>query len=307
MPRLNPYPRAVDVPERTYEIHEVARLTGLAPARLRAWERRYAIVRPTRQANGYRAYSSEQVALLRAFSRLIQEGDRIGELVRRPIEDVLAAAADREADGSVQGAILEAINDFDRERLEALVAQQLVLRGLVGFSDDMVQPLAQEMGDLWALGKLPIAAEHLATEVIVHALKGALRVQRGIGPICIAGCLPGERHEWGLLSVLARIQEQGWRVHYLGPDTPLDGLAEAAWRLQAAAVVISVSEATDLALQLPALTMFPSHLPPRVFAAIGGGGISGFERNLEACGFRLGISAFIRNDGPDATEKLGGW
>ena len=39
-------------PERTYEIHEVAELTGLAPARLRAWERRYEVVRHRRMPNG---------------------------------------------------------------------------------------------------------------------------------------------------------------------------------------------------------------------------------------------------------------
>ncbi|HTG50704.1 MAG TPA: MerR family transcriptional regulator, partial [Gemmatimonadales bacterium] len=60
----------VHTPDRTYEIHEVARLTGLAPARLRAWERRYEVVRPRRLPNGYRVYTGEQVALLRAYARL---------------------------------------------------------------------------------------------------------------------------------------------------------------------------------------------------------------------------------------------
>src|SRR5678816_786704 len=44
MTRRNPYPQALNAAERTYEINEVAKLTGLAAARLRAWERRYAAV-----------------------------------------------------------------------------------------------------------------------------------------------------------------------------------------------------------------------------------------------------------------------
>ena len=79
-------------PERTYEIHEVAELTGLAAARLRAWERRYEVVRPRRMSNGYRAYTADQVALLRAFARLIDGGERIGDLAARPREEVLAQA-----------------------------------------------------------------------------------------------------------------------------------------------------------------------------------------------------------------------
>src|SRR3954462_4670297 len=87
-------------PARTYEIHEVAELTGLAAARLRAWERRYEVVRPRRLPHGYRAYSRDQVALLRAFARLIDGGERIGGLAARPREDVLAQADARLLDGS---------------------------------------------------------------------------------------------------------------------------------------------------------------------------------------------------------------
>ena len=93
-------------PDRTYEIHEVAELTGLAAARLRAWERRYEVVRPERQPNGYRAYTADQVALLRAFARLIDSGERIGELAARPRAEVLAQAHARALDGSPQAALL---------------------------------------------------------------------------------------------------------------------------------------------------------------------------------------------------------
>ena len=60
---------AVPESDRPYEINDVARLTGLSTARLRAWERRYEVVRPVRQPNGYRAYTGEQVALLRALDQ----------------------------------------------------------------------------------------------------------------------------------------------------------------------------------------------------------------------------------------------
>ena len=220
---------AVPRPDRTYEIHEVASLTGLAPARLRAWERRYEVVRPRRTPNGYRAYTADQVALLRAFARLIDGGERIGDLAGRPREDVLAQAEARALDGSPQAALVDAVRAFDRERLEGLVAQQLALRGLRAFAEEVVLPLAQAVGDLWALGKIPIAAEHLASEVVLHALKGGLRMSRGTGPLVVGACLPGERHEWGVLATLAIAQEGGWRIHYLGADLPVEELVQAAW------------------------------------------------------------------------------
>ncbi len=298
----NLYPRAEGPGGRTYEINEVAKLTGLEPARLRAWERRYAIVRPQRLANGYRAYTAEQVALLRAYARLIERGERIGDLAQQPIAEVLARAEERDLDGSPQGALLDAVKAFDRDRLEALVAQQLALRGLRAFAHDVVLPLAQEVGDLWALGKIPIAAEHLASEVVLHALKGGLRMSRAAGPLCVAACLPGERHEWGFLCVLADVQEQGWRIHYLGPDLPLDDVVEAAWKLRADAVALTASTRAIIEPQLPALAQLPGRLPPRTLAVLGGGGVEPYERVLRTYGFRVGLDAFSVRPSPEPSR-----
>ena len=275
----------------TYEIHEVSQLTGLTPARLRAWERRYAVVRPERQSNGYRAYSSAQVALLRAFARRVAAGERIGDLASRPPEEILAeepAAID-----SPVGALADAVSRMDRDGLEALAAQQLALRGLRGFAEEIVTPLAQSVGDLWALGRIPVAAEHMASEVVVPALKSGLRIARGSGPVVLAACVPGERHEWGLLATLARIHDRGFQVQYLGPDLPLDDAVEAAWRLTPAFLALSVSEPARLAELREPLSQLPGRLPPGTVPVIGGHGTHGAERQLEAAGFRLGLDAFL--------------
>lgn len=287
-------PTAVPRPDRTYEIHEVAELTGLAPARLRAWERRYEVVRPQRMSNGYRAYSADQVALLRAYARLIDGGERIGDLAARSREDVLAQAEARALDGSPQAALLEAVRAFDRERLEGLVAQQLALRGLRAFAEEVVLPLAQSVGDLWALGKIPIAAEHLASEVVLHALKGGLRMSRGTGPLVVCGCLSGERHEWGFLATLAVLQEDGWRIHYLGADLPVEEVIEAAWQLSPRCVAFSSSDPSVVRANLPALAAVTGKLPPHTIAAIGGGGVEAYARVLRGYGFKIGLEAFTK-------------
>jgi len=292
MTRRNPYPRPVNAGERTYEINEVAKLTGLAPARLRAWERRYAMIRPARMPNGYRAYTAEQVALLRAFARLVDAGERIGDLADRGIEDVLARAEQFDVAESTHGELLEATVAYDRDRLEQLVQQEIAARGLSGFAREVVLPLAIELGDLWALGKIPIAAEHLASEVVVHALKGGLRVTPGNGPICVAALLPHDRHEWGFLCCLADVQELGWQIHYLGADLPPDEIVEAAWKRQAQAVALSASDAANVEPLLSSLAQLPGRLPPRTFAVIGGGGAEPYTRFLTSYGFRVGLESF---------------
>ncbi len=282
----------MSTPDRQYEIHEVSQLTGLEPARLRAWERRYDVVRPVRQPNGYRAYSAEQVALLRSYARLISGGERIGDLVARPVEEVIARAEGRELDGSPFGAMLDAIKAFDRERLESAVAQQLSLRGLSGFARVVVIPLSQAVGDLWALGKLPVSAEHLASEVVVHALKGGLRFARSNGPLVLGAGIPGERHEWGILSALTGAQELGWQVHYLGPDLPLDDMLEAAWKLRPALIALSVADPALAERRAGGLASLPSRLPPGASLAIGGAGAEPLDRMFQGLGFRTGDAAF---------------
>ena len=282
----------------SYEIHEVAELTGLAAARLRAWERRYEVVRPQRMPNGYRAYTAGQVALLRAFARLIEAGERIGNLATRPESEVLARADARvkapDPDRSPCAAMIEVVRGLDREQLETLLAQQLVLRGLGEFARNVVLPLARELGELWAQGQLPVAAEHLASEVVLHALKGGLRMTRGDGPLMVCGCLPGERHEWGLLATLAMLQDEGWRVHYLGPDLPVPELVGAAWKLSPAVAAVSGSDSALVRASLPALSAFPGKLPPNTVAAIGGSGVEPHAKLLRRHGFKIEREAFAR-------------
>ena len=292
MTRRHSYPQALSAAERTYEINEVAKLTGLAPARLRAWERRHAVVAPARMPNGYRAYTAEQVAMLRAFARLIDAGERIGDLADEGIEEVLSRAQQFDVSESTHGELLEAVVAYDRDRLEHLVEEEISARGLSGFAREVVLPLAVEVGDLWALGKIPIAVEHLASEVVVHALKGGLRASRGSGPVCVAALLPHERHEWGFLCCLADVQEMGWQIHYLGADLPPDEIVEAAWKRRAHAVALSASDPANVEPLLTSLAQVPDRLPPRTFAVIGGSGVEGHTRFLTSYGFRVGLESF---------------
>ena len=274
-------------PERSYEIQEAAELTGLSTARLRAWERRYAVVRPERQANGYRAYSAAQVALLRAFACLVRGGERIGDLAAEPREAVMARAETAGAADAPLAAMLESVRRYDRDRLEALVGAQLAELGLRRFAEEIVLPLADQVGDLWRLGRLPIASEHLASEVIVHALKGGLRDAPGTGPLLLASALPGERHEWGLLATLVAAHAEGWQVHYLGADLPLDEVIQAAWTLRPAAVALSASDPDLVERTMPSLAGFVAHLPPEVRAVIGGRGVPPSGNNLLRHGFKF--------------------
>jgi MerR family transcriptional regulator, light-induced transcriptional regulator len=273
---------------RSYEIHEVAELTGLATARLRAWERRYEVVRPRRQPNRYRVYSSEQVALLRAFARLCAGGERIGELVREPRESVLARAEGRAIDGSPLALLLDASRRLDRDRLSLLLAQHRRRMDIGTFGREIVMPLGEVIGDLWALGKLSVAVEHLASEVVVQQLKADLANGPADGPVLLASCLSGEHHEWGFLVTLTQLQASGWRVHYLGADLPTKDLVDAAWTLVPRVVALSAADPANVVLHLPELRRLPRLLPPGTLIVLGGKGAELTGAKLRRAGLKIG-------------------
>jgi DNA-binding transcriptional MerR regulator len=75
------------VPEHHLRIGELSRRAGVSPELLRAWERRYGLLRPARSAGGYRLYSADDEARIRRMQAHLSEGLSAAEAAR------LAAAA----------------------------------------------------------------------------------------------------------------------------------------------------------------------------------------------------------------------
>jgi DNA-binding transcriptional MerR regulator/methylmalonyl-CoA mutase cobalamin-binding subunit len=277
--------------DRDYGIRDVARLTGLAPARLRAWERRYEVVRPARQANRYRRYTARQVALLRAFARLCAAGERIGDLVREPREAVLARAEGNATDHGPLSRLLEAVKRLDREGLTRLLAEERRAVPEGAFGSRIILPLAELIGDQWALGRLSVAAEHLASEVVVQELKRELGPGNGPSPLLLGACLEGEQHEWGFLVTLAALRRAGWRVRYLGQSLPLRDLVDAAWTTKPDLVLLSAADPANVSRHLAELRRLPRLLPPGTRLVLGGAGPTATAARLRRAGLEVGREA----------------
>ena len=67
------YVNATAVPRTVSEklpIRTIASLTGVNPITLRAWERRYGLIRPARTSKGHRLYTHDHVEQIRELRRL---------------------------------------------------------------------------------------------------------------------------------------------------------------------------------------------------------------------------------------------
>jgi DNA-binding transcriptional MerR regulator/methylmalonyl-CoA mutase cobalamin-binding subunit len=311
-----------------FRIRQAAQMAGITPALLRAWERRYGLLPPRRTASGYRLYSTEDIAALRAVARLVAAGQSIGEVARLPLEEIRATAAalgggpglagpavpvsQESIDGAIQGA-LAAIGRFDRDRFEAALSAVLGLESLppVAACERLLLPMLRAIGDAWERGGLSVSAEHFGSALvrarILQWLHAMPRLVEGRRLVC--ACPDGEQHEGGLLAFAVHGAASGWEVIYLGASTPLGEALDTARRLRAHLLALSLtvqSEVEVAAIAGHVLEYVRAHGCPRVVA--GGRAALAHRTTVQAAG--IAVANEIRVDleglcGP-APQKIAG-
>jgi len=239
-----------------YRIGELARRTDLSPEVLRAWERRYGLLSPTRTSGGFRLYDESDEARIGRMKELLDRGVSASEAA----EEVLSGAsgstgpAPRAGESPGSGddsgpmfahdaaALARALDAFDEA-----AAQQVFDRLLGSFSveamlRDVVVPYLHALGTRWEQGEVTVAQEHFASGIVRGRLLGLARGWgQGRGPVAVLACPPGERHDLGLIIFGIALHAQGWRIAFLGADTPLESIVEATARLGPRLVMLSAS------------------------------------------------------------------
>jgi methanogenic corrinoid protein MtbC1 len=88
----------------------------------------------------------------------------------------------------------------------------------------------------------------------------------------VLACAPGERHELGLMMAAIALRRDGWKVVYLGADTPLEDAVALARRVSARIVGLSLAIREHARTLEQALMRTP--LPEDVSLVLGGSGSS---------------------------------
>ena len=256
-------------------IGELSRRSGVSPELLRAWERRYGFLRPTRSPGGLRLYSADDLGRVREMQRHLADGLAAAEA---------AALAARSGDEQVvpsprlpamaRDELAAALDAFDESRAQTTLDQLLSEATVERVLTDVILPYLEELGGRWERGEASVAHEHFSTSVLRGRLLGLARGWgRGLGPVALLACLPGERHELGLMAFGLALRSHGWRITFFGSDTPLDTVDEAADALQPSLVVFSTVTPDLAQAALPQLQTLAS----RYRVALGGAGAAGLD------------------------------
>ena len=237
-----------------YTIKEAAARTGLTVPVLRAWERRYGVVAPTRTAGGYRVYDEAAlaaVAIDAAIGRRRLVAQCRGRRDHRGHESASRHPTDSMAErkpGPLVEQLVDAAAALDSPRIEAVLDEMFAGGTYERVVEDHVIPSLRALGDAWAAGRVPVAGEHVASNAVLRRLAASFQAS-GPGrdqrrPVLV-GMPPGARHELGGLIFATALRRAGLPVVYLGADLPLDDWIAAVERTDARAVVIGAVMPAD--------------------------------------------------------------
>ncbi|MFL5839531.1 MAG: B12-binding domain-containing protein, partial [Thermoleophilaceae bacterium] len=174
--------------EYQLRIGELGRRVGLKPELLRAWERRYGLVKPARTAGGLRLYSAADERRVRLMQTRIADGLSPAEAARLVLADeseAVAAPGAPPLDRHVER-LRDALDRFDADEanvaLDRLIASFLLDTVLA----DVVLPYLHDLGERWDAGSATVAQEHFASNLL-HARLGALARgwETGNGPLAL--------------------------------------------------------------------------------------------------------------------------
>lgn len=277
-----------------HSVSSAARLCGVSPSTLRAWERRYGVVEPIRTEGGYRVYDDAALRRLTRMSSLIAsgwsprhaaayvmtengEGEAAALPPGAPVEEVrpepVPPTPEEEAEHIE--VILQAAEALDAPRVSDELDFVFSIHAFDDLVDNWLGPVLTATGQAWQSGRLSVAGEHFLTAGIerrlAHFFEEAGRA-RATGPRVVVGLPRGARHAIGSFAFATSLRRHGCQVTYLGADVPTDAWIHAVGAAGPVdAVCISVPTADD-ALAASETVAAITRRSPDVAVYVGGSG-----------------------------------
>lgn len=241
-----------------YPIRTVSALTGINPVTLRTWERRYRLIEPVRTPKGHRLYTKDQIAILHRVVDLLDKGIPISRINFSLISGEANTYSNQEEEfwNRLITRMTAAVANFDEVVLESTYNEALSLYSIEIVTDMLLMPMLIRLGERWERGDGTVAEEHFFGVYLRNKLGARFhhRKRRDYGPALLTACMPGERHEAGILLFALSAYDHGYRCILLGTDMPLEELPAAVVQSKSRGIVLSASFITDASLMKRQLT-----------------------------------------------------
>lgn len=203
-----------------FSIRDLSEITGVNAVTLRAWERRYGLLKPSRTEKGHRYYTVDDIGHVRNILNWLDRGVAISKV--RPLLDTEQAPADMIGDdGSHWQDTLQQslalINSFQREKLEQQINELFANYPLDTLASNYLMPLQDRLGSQAAL-RFGATAEKIFFDSELHAdllarIRHANSNNNGQRLLLLA--LDGQQYGIHALLLALALLEAGYRLHLL--------------------------------------------------------------------------------------------
>jgi DNA-binding transcriptional MerR regulator len=264
--------------EAALHIQSVSRLTNLSVDTIRAWEKRYAAVKPTRGRAGQRLFSTDDVARLVLLKEAVNGGETISNIAALSTSQLRCVVGAGQLVGEVDDAtiarLFRRVRAFDTYQLRADLSLASLSRSAVEFADDIVAPLMLEIAAN-ARSTDESATQQLILCECIHSVSSLLfdkYARTASSGRMIFATLPGERHSVPPLLAALAAADAGYRSLFPGTEIAPQVLEVMARTVRATAVGIYLGVHTVEAIRLvhevqrrlPGLPVFAGSPMPRV-------------------------------------------
>jgi len=272
-------------------IAAVARATGIAIDTIRAWERRYALVRPARTQAGVRLYSDADVSRLRLARDAVALGHPIGMVSRLSDGELRKLGAPRVSSAAPDGPaaivshILEAGREYDLARAQQLLGSAAMMMTPLDLIAHVLVPLMHGVGEGVQARRMSIAQEHAISNQVRNVMGSLSRLQPAIkGRTLLFATPPDELHEFGTLFAATVAALQGYESFVLGTNVPASEVARAARAIGPSGIVVGITRDPQPRRIAQYLRELRRRLPSATAIILGGRGAAGIPASALPAG-----------------------
>lgn len=217
-------------------IAQLAQFSGIKPHTIRIWEQRYNALSPERTDGNTRTYSGSDLRRLLNIVALLDSKYKVSDLCvmsDEKLQDLILEHYSDLGNAESRKIVLQLISagiEFNQDEFELLLNFCIEKNGVASTFKEVLYPLLQRLGMMWAADLMPPAQEHFMSNIIrqkllveIDALPPTLESSKK----WILFLAEDEFHEIALLFAHYVLRERGETVFYLGANVPLFTLKQA--------------------------------------------------------------------------------
>jgi len=155
--------------ESSLPIRDISRLTGVNSVTLRAWERRYGLIKPLRTTKGHRLYRREDIELIKKIQAWLARGLAIGKVSELLESDYTSSDVVIENSWQVYCAeLLSIMAELNLGKLDAFFNQLFSVYPAAVIADQLITPVLDQLSqDLYGNRVKKIILENRLSEYLL--------------------------------------------------------------------------------------------------------------------------------------------